>query len=244
MLFPTYILVLFVAFVNAVPIFRSGNASVAVNKIRDGTDFATAVSGKVPADATKGLSVSTNLVAPKQAKKVLDAFAATKVGDAAAKKTAAKALNTLLDKNFAKNVYTTDSANFPATDFALKDDPNTADPGHKLLTLVTETTSTDLLTKLNAPFGSKLSLDQIETTIKAQNPGVIGVAPVAAPAPAPAAGSSSGTGTGTTAPAKPVKPTKPAKGGKGLGGLLGAIEGILKRNKADELMQRMAKRTL
>ncbi|KAH8831935.1 hypothetical protein DL96DRAFT_1589446 [Flagelloscypha sp. PMI_526] len=224
MFFPSFFFTLVLALhcVDAAVIFRLGNTSQAVTKIREGTDFANAdASGNIPADATKGLSVSTNIIPPKDAPKIAQLIANANAATGAAKKTADAAVTKALKglKPLGVNPNAVWQADFSATTFAgfgLKADPN-SDPGHSLLTVTTPIASNQIQATLNSKF-TKVDPATVLSMVltlggnpKAQAaPAAANAAtPAAPPAAAPPAAAPAKPAAPVTPPAAPAKPAAP-----------------------------------
>ncbi|KAH8831928.1 hypothetical protein DL96DRAFT_1706329 [Flagelloscypha sp. PMI_526] len=203
-----FTLVLALHCVAAQTIFRNGNTQVAVTKIRLGVDFANpGVNGDIPADATKGLSVSTNIIAPADAPAIAQVIAnANAQTDPAAKKAGlADATNRLKGlKPIGLNPTATWQAQFSDTKFpgfALKPDGN-KDPGHSLLVVTTPISKDTIQATLNDGRFTKLSPDAVFSMVLA-----LGGNPKANIQPAGGSGSPTNPATPPVQPgAAPVKP--------------------------------------
>ncbi|KAH8831933.1 hypothetical protein DL96DRAFT_1678216 [Flagelloscypha sp. PMI_526] len=203
MFFPSFFFTLVLALhcVYARTIFRLGSASQAVTSIRDDIDFKIpGADGNVPADATKGLSVSTNIIAPKDApgvaQLIANANAATGADKATLQKKVKDALSGLRPKVNPNGVWQADFSAATFTGFALVSAPN-SDPGHSLVTVTTPIPRATIQNTLNAKF-TKVPADTVFNMILA-----LGGNPKAQVAPAANAGSA---GAPAAAPAKPATP--------------------------------------
>ncbi|KAH8831930.1 hypothetical protein DL96DRAFT_1678213 [Flagelloscypha sp. PMI_526] len=206
MFLPSFFVTLVLALhsVDAQTIFRNGNTQLAVTKIRLGTDFANAgADGNIPADATKGLSVSTNIIAPVDAPAIAQVIAnANAQTDAAAKKAGLAQATKLLKalKPIGLNPTATWQAQFSDTTFpgfALKPDGN-KDPGHSLLVVTTPISKDTIQNTLNDGRFTILTPDTVFNMVLQ-----LGGNPAANIQPA------TGSGTNSNPAAPPVKPGVP-----------------------------------
>ncbi|KAH8824512.1 hypothetical protein DL96DRAFT_210846 [Flagelloscypha sp. PMI_526] len=226
MLLPSFFtLILALQCVDAIVIFRLGNASNGVATIRDGTqpdpkdktktgpasDFDPPdAAGFTPSNPNKGLSVSTNIIPPTSARPVAQLIAnANTLPEGPEKAKAIKAVNDALKKLLPLNVnpngvWQADVTEATFPEFGLESAPNRDDSGHKLLSVITKTPKSTLQKTINDRF-TKVDQKTLFASILA-----LGGNPKANVA-VPATGSGGSGSTSGAPPVNPIAPVRPAK---------------------------------